>query len=1083
LATKEDGREVALKIRARGRPDTDRRFLREFESLRRLHLPGVIRVYEAGQTEKWLWFTMDAVHGPTVFKRIQAASRIQERVTRACHLGIQLCRSLEGIHAAGLVHRDLKPSNVLVSERDEIQILDFGVVGWWSAGEPLTTTGATVGTLPYMSPEQMAGHPPTSAIDVFSAAVTLYEAVAGKRDRPDHPHGWIARQILDRFVPLASLYPDIPLPFSAILAQALSLDPRDRPKAGEFADALSEVLEGSGKPSWPEPAIFVGRDVEFGVLKEAIEGVGPRMVLLRGKAGDGRRRILEQGRRHATLQGQRTVRARCQQDQPGGAIGQALEQILTTHTSADLREAVQQTDAQILLAMWPELPLQSYASESAIFDVTRKQVVSASARILLHFSEKEPLLLSFTNLEDVSSLTSQVIRTLLAANPETLTIVGVVDERWMNEHAQKLVDTQVAKKLAKEIRLVPLDKSACSSLFKSIAPKGNVPKDYGPATPIEVCRDAMLELAQFRGENYPSVQPKDALLAVIEAPVPGPVLQTLTGNAIQYVDRGIVYRGSDHLFSVCGDHLLRLVQSTQDDRQISHDRLAKSWEAWTDGGKLRWVNVAASRIRSGASQMECWEASVRAAVSLERVGRNADARKWLMLLDSIRRDPDSALFKELRFPLAYCRTKVAHSCDTERIRRDLLEQTTKRVRHPRQHHKVSLLEVQIRRREGKLRSALAGALSASATAREEHPIISLRLLLEALRCRFQLEQLEEAARGIDQGTELLKRVRSPLLEVELQLARSELLLALGRPGRVLALARECRRKSDDLYFPYGVAMAKYCEASAHQQLGDRRVAQRLARQSHKLFLVLGHPERRAETAHLLAELAFGAGESRGGSLLANEALVASKKLYLPLVHARTQDLLLTIAGATNEIEHGESLLSQRQKSPQLPHSSALAETIWWRWRENPEEAKKATARSGNRGYAAAFAQLELARSYLQSSQVELCGAALQRGLQIAEKDGFMELKSYARLIEGALLPHADFPDWDALVEHCLSESWVELYLGALEFDARRKMQQNQKAIARNQLEALRMRSEDLGFLPYTEKATELLRTLNDIPTD
>ena len=508
-----------------------------------------------------------------------------------------------------------------------------------------------------------------------------------------------------------------------------------------------------------------------------------------------------------------------------------------------------------------------------------------------------------------------------------------------------------------------------------------------------------------------------------------------------------------------------------------HAEIAAAWEGWTDGGKIRWVQVATSRIRSGANQMECWEAAVRAAVSLERVGRNADARQWLMLLDSIKRDPHSELFKELRFPLAFCRTKVAHSCDTERIRRDLLEQSTRRVRHPRQHHKVSLLEVQIRRREGKIRSALAGALSASATAKVDHPIIALRLLLEALRCRYQLEQYDEAIRGLDTANQLLERVRSPLLHVEVKLARCELLLGLGRTGRVVALAQESRQKSQSLYFPYGIALADLAEANALQALGDRRTAQKLARNAHSKFLALGHPERRAESSLLLAELALGNGEARGAALLAEEALMASKKLFLPLVHARAQDLLLTIAGATGDTKVGTDRLQRRQSTKELPFSKATAETQWYRWQNDLEGAKKACLLSGKRGYSAARSLLELARTHLQHGNIEECGSSLQKGRAIADKEGFEELKKYARLIEGALLPKASFPGWEELITDCISESWMELFLGALEFDARRKMHQNQNTTARSQLEALRMRSEDLGFLPYTESATALIQQL------
>jgi hypothetical protein len=313
--------------------------------------------------------------------------------------------------------------------------------------------------------------------------------------------------------------------------------------------------------------------------------------------------------------------------------------------------------------------------------------------------------------------------------------------------------------------------------------------------------------------------------------------------------------------------------------------------------------------------------------------------------------------------------------------------------------------------------------------------------------------------------------------VEVQLARCELLLGLGRTGRVVGLAKEARQKSHDLYFPYGIALANLAESNALQALGDRRTAHKLARDAHAKFLALGHPERRAESSILLAELSLGNGEARGAGLLAEEALVASKKLFLPLVHARAQDLLLTIAGATGDRKAGDELLQQRRSTKQLPYSRSTAATQWFRWNNDLLGAEKSCAESGRRGYSAARSHLELARTHLQHGNIEACGSNLQRGRAIAEKEGFLELKKYARLMEGALLPHDSFPDWDKLVFDCVSASWMELYLGALEFDARRKMHLGERQTARSQLEALRLRSEDLGFLPYTETATALLKSM------
>ena len=170
LARRAD-REVALKVRGRGDAELDRRFLREFEALRGLAVPGVVRVHDAGLDDRYLWYAMDLVHGLPIRSWIEAGGTVEGRVARLLHVAPPLCDALAGVHRAGLMHRDLKPSNVLVDAQGLPHVLDFGVARAWVDQDPLTGEGGLVGTRPFMAPEQVAGQPRTPQCDLFAVGL------------------------------------------------------------------------------------------------------------------------------------------------------------------------------------------------------------------------------------------------------------------------------------------------------------------------------------------------------------------------------------------------------------------------------------------------------------------------------------------------------------------------------------------------------------------------------------------------------------------------------------------------------------------------------------------------------------------------------------------------------------------------------------------------------------------------------------------------------------------------------------------------------------------------------------------------
>ena len=1073
------GDEVALKIRERVGGELDSRFIREFESLRRLRRPGVVDVYEAGQNDEWQWFTMEVVDGIPMRAWIQEPDEIEQRVERACEVGARLCDILSKIHDAGLVHRDLKPSNVFVTAEGDVRVMDFGVVGWWSVGANLTSTGAAVGTLPYMSPEQMAGHRPTPAVDIFSTGIILYEGVAGKRPRPEKPRGWIGRQMLERLTPLACLGPSIPRDFSAIVARCLELEPTHRPGAAECAELLRSVGSGHIPSPWPEPPVFVGRESEIKDLLKTAQGIGPRLVFLRGEAGSGRRRILEQLSRHALLNGQRVLLGTCRQDTLGGAIENILDTLLHTFPPRQWSQSIPKPCAQALLAMWPSLPLRSFAGQRLTFEITRAEVIQAAADLLHQASEDERLVLGLLDTEDIDSLSNKVLQKLLQKQNDRLTLLAVLDSHWASQRAQDLLASEVELGRAKVIEVGDIPHAAYLEIAQSLAPN----MDTGPATtgkPLDAVTTGLKRLAELRGEIYPEFTETDAILAAVHDAIPPEVLDN-AGNILSGLrERGLVYSRPDGRIALHGLHTLLHCRANLRDRVGAHHTLGEAWANWKEGGETRWIGAATHFVRQDRQSMKAWDAAVQATLAFEERGQYAEARRWLMLLDTMPGDRESKRFSELRFSLAWSRARIAHFCDTERIRNDLVKLAAVRAQHPREQVLVAMLQVQALDREGQVRKALVQSLRAGGNAKESFPHLAARCLLDTIDLRLELVQPTEALLTCDHIDTILDRAPNSQMEAELTLGRARCLQAQGKPQKARKLAEAGLRMAESADFPRGVALGNLVCATALLEEGWRGQAEEAARRADRLFTHQGNRKYELDTLLLLGELALGRGEVTGARLMARDAVAISLKMSQANRHAKALDLQLRVLGTLGDWDPGETVLAQRKKNGGMPQTAALAEVFWWRIQRRPERAQIAADRADDSGYLAAWTRLELARCWLEDGQPRSAAAALNAALQIAVHGEHQELQAYGDLIRGVIDHQSNEKAWEVLVEKCLSARWSELFLGALEFDARRKIAQARKEEAIARLEELGIRSDDLGQHAYVETAARLLKALDQV---
>jgi len=252
-------------------PDAKKRFVHEAQAAGALDHPNICTIYEIDEAEGHTFISMACIEGQSLKDKIEsgpvgANGRSPLPIDEALDIAIQVAEGLQAAHEKGIIHRDIKSANIMVTEKGQAKIMDFGLAKL--AGQVrLTKTGTTVGTVAYMSPEQARGEEVDHRTDIWSYGVVLYEMVTGQLPfKGEYDQAVVYSILNEEPEPMTGLRTGVPMELERVVNKALvkSLDSRYQ-NAGDILVDLRllrkelELMASKEQPSRenPQPSIAV----------------------------------------------------------------------------------------------------------------------------------------------------------------------------------------------------------------------------------------------------------------------------------------------------------------------------------------------------------------------------------------------------------------------------------------------------------------------------------------------------------------------------------------------------------------------------------------------------------------------------------------------------------------------------------------------------------------------------------------------------------------------------------------------------------------------------------------------------------
>jgi serine/threonine protein kinase/tetratricopeptide (TPR) repeat protein len=268
---------IALKVirpELASNPDILARFKQELILSRNITHKNVVRIFDLGEAEGTKFITMEFVEGEDLRSVLRREGKFSAK--EAVTVVQQICRALDAAHSEGVIHRDLKPQNVMRDPQGRVVVMDFGLARSLES-EGMTQTGALVGTLEYMSPEQALGASLDQRSDLFAVGLIFYELLTGKAPyKADTAIASLMMRTHERAIPASDVDASVPVSLSTIVSRCLERDPKDRYQSA--AELLKELDAWSSDPNLAVSSHVAMASTQSVARTSASTASGPRSV-------------------------------------------------------------------------------------------------------------------------------------------------------------------------------------------------------------------------------------------------------------------------------------------------------------------------------------------------------------------------------------------------------------------------------------------------------------------------------------------------------------------------------------------------------------------------------------------------------------------------------------------------------------------------------------------------------------------------------------------------------------------------------------------------------------------------------------
>ncbi|MHC4940327.1 MAG: ABC transporter substrate-binding protein [Planctomycetota bacterium] len=489
-------RDVAVKVipPTHVSEESEERFHREAQMVAQMDHPGIVPVHDFGRHEDSMYLVMPVVPGKSLRPFLDDRSLTLGDVL---DIGIAVAEALDYSHSRGIVHRDIKPENIMLeregSGRLRVRVMDFGLARV-NTKTRITQTGMLVGTMGYLSPEQITSNEADHRCDIYSLGTVLYECIAGRIPFAGEMQSILYRIVHEVPPTLAESGVDVPPDLEQAVMQCLAKEPDERPsRAGVVAEALHRArsnlreserrksMVAAGTGAMPRPALspFVGRKNELATLQKRLQAAVAgecQLVVIGGEPGCGKTRLVDELESLARARNLRVLHGRFveQQSFPYQGFCEAIQEYFRQQATDTNQDPIDFSDiAPELLALFPMLgeidEIRSISSghqhpsdTSMVHQPEHKtQVFELLARALTRIAAGKPLVLLLEELHgaDVSIEALQYIIPRLG--PTSTLVVGTYRTTEVDRHhlVSKLLDAYRGDRRFESMTIGSLSKS------------------------------------------------------------------------------------------------------------------------------------------------------------------------------------------------------------------------------------------------------------------------------------------------------------------------------------------------------------------------------------------------------------------------------------------------------------------------------------------------------------------------------------------------------------------------------------------------------------------------------------------------